>query len=82
MEIDFDVRRFGLPCRSFLHGLRDRFKLVSTQLAFVLQGTADEELPEVVLGTVRLHALDLHAGCWLVDPRASKPIDADADPDV
>jgi len=70
MEIDFDVRDFSWVTKSFLVNLRHKLKGISAQVAAVIQGTEDDELPEVVLATLRFHALDLLAGAWLHDPRA------------
>mmetsp|Transcript_60803 Transcript_60803/g.133051 ORF Transcript_60803/g.133051 Transcript_60803/m.133051 type:complete len:420 (-) Transcript_60803:198-1457(-) len=72
-EVDFDVRTFSWPTKSALCKLRDRMRSVTAHMAFVLQGTADEDLPEVVLADVRLHNVDLDQGAWIDDPRAPAP---------
>lgn len=70
MSFDFDVRTFRWFSRSMLCRLRGLFRTVSVHCAFVIQGTLDEELPEVVLGSVRIHAMDLDGSAWIEDPRA------------
>lgn len=70
MAIDFDVRKCTWVSKSALVKLRDRFRYISVQAAFVIQGTKDEELPEVVLASLRIHSMDLENAAWIDDPNA------------
>lgn len=68
MCIDLDFRMFTWLSRSLLFKLRKRFKEVSVHVAFVIQGTQDHELPEVVLGDFRIHGMDIEQTAWVDDP--------------
>lgn len=70
MCIDFDIRGMTWLTRSLLCKLRHRFREVSVHAAFVIQGTKDDELPEVVLGSLRIHGMDVDRAAWINDPRA------------
>jgi len=70
MCVDFDIRGTRWLSRSALVQLREKFRTVSVCCGFVIQGTADEELPEVVLACLRLHGMDIEHGTWIEDPNA------------
>jgi len=77
MEIDIDVRKFSWPTRSIVCRLREKLREVTVHMAWVIQGTEDDELPEVVLASMRVHNADLDRGFWVEDPRASCSPDLD-----
>jgi hypothetical protein len=57
VEIDFDVRRWALLARTTLVQLKDRVRDLPIKLAFMVEGTKDDELPERVLGCLSLSGL-------------------------
>ena len=58
-EVDVDVHRFSYTARLGLSGVRERIKDVVFDFGFVIEGHSDFELPENMLGAVRLSKLDL-----------------------
>jgi len=58
-EVDIDVHRFSYTARLGLSGVRERTKDVVFDFGFVIEGHSDFELPENMLGAVRLCKLDL-----------------------
>lgn len=58
-EVDVDVHRFSYLARLGLSGVRERIKDVIFDLAFVVEGHTDDELPEQILSSQRLSKLDL-----------------------
>lgn len=57
-EIDLDVHSFAYIARRAYYGYIDRLSPVVFENAFVLQGNRKEELPEVILGAVRVFRVD------------------------
>jgi hypothetical protein len=58
-EVDVDVHRFSYAARVGLAGVRDRIKDVVWDFGFLVEGHSDFELPENMLGAVRLSKLDV-----------------------
>ena len=58
-EMDIDVHSFSYAARSGLHEIHDRIASIVFELAIVIEGHADDELPEAILGCARLSRLDL-----------------------
>jgi len=58
-EVDVDVHRFSYAARVGLNGVKERIKDVVFDFGFVIEGHSDFELPENMLGAVRLSKLDL-----------------------
>lgn len=58
-EVDVDVHRFSYTARLGLGGVRERIKDVVFDFGFVIEGHSDFELPENMLGAVRISKLDL-----------------------
>ena len=58
-EVDVDVHRFSYMARLGLSGVRERIKDVVFDFGFVIEGHSDFELPENMLGAVRLSKMDL-----------------------
>ncbi|EOD37613.1 hypothetical protein EMIHUDRAFT_225159 [Emiliania huxleyi CCMP1516] len=58
VEVDMDISKEAIANR-VLGLVRPVSKLIVADLAFVLEGQRQEELPEVVLGAARLYNLDL-----------------------
>jgi hypothetical protein len=58
-EVDVDVHEFGFFANRGFHGLVPRFKQMVLDVGFVIEATSDHELPERILGCVRLVKLDL-----------------------
>ena len=61
LEIDIDVHNFSYLARQGLYGLLDRLPLMHLELAFLVEATGPDELPEQVLGAFELRGLDLRA---------------------
>ena len=59
LEVEFDVRMWSILARKTLHSLRDKFKDARSQIGMVIEGRNDDELPEQLLGCVRIHYLDI-----------------------
>ena len=58
MEIDTLVHKWNLMCRQGLHNMMPRYKDLDAEVGFVLQGQGDEQLPEQMLGAVRIMMVD------------------------
>lgn len=64
-EIDIDVHRFSYPARVGLSGIRERLRNVVIDVAWLVEGQTDEELPEQVASSCRLYRLDFDAAVQL-----------------
>ena len=58
-EIDIDVHIFGYMARTGLYGVIDQISSVIFDYAFVIEGHSDSELPEQILGCVRMSKLNV-----------------------
>eukprot|EP00887_Chlorella_sp_A99_P000473 scaffold17.g473.t1 len=58
LEVDLDVHNYAYIARRAFHGFMGRLAPVVFENAFVIQGNRQEELPEVVLGAVRMYRVD------------------------
>lgn len=58
LEVDLDVHNYAYIARRALQGLLGRLSSVVFEIAFVVQGNRPSELPEVVLGAVRVYRVD------------------------
>ncbi|KAG7670656.1 hypothetical protein Ndes2526B_g00441 [Nannochloris sp. 'desiccata'] len=58
IEIDIDVHSYAYIARRAFYGYLSRLAPVIFEHAFVLQGNRAEELPEVVLGAVKVYRVD------------------------
>lgn len=58
LEIDVDVHSYAYIARRAFWGYLTRLAPVIFENAFVLQGNRAEELPELVLGAVKVHRVD------------------------
>lgn len=56
-EIDLDVHNYAYLARRALSGYLNRLESVVFENAFLLQGNRAEELPEMLLGSVRLYRI-------------------------
>jgi len=71
LELGADVRRFSPMARDMLVRFRELIPKASLHFGFLIQGVADDELPEGLLGDVHVHYLSLLHGPRLIhDPRA------------
>jgi hypothetical protein len=57
-EVDINVNS-AMVARTIFGTVKSYAKSLVVDLAFIIEGTDSEELPERVLGSVRLHKLDL-----------------------
>lgn len=62
VELTIDIRGFNPLARSMLRRLRGQLQRAVIQLGILIQGCEDSELPEQLLGAVRLSHLDLLGG--------------------
>jgi len=58
MEMDILVKEWSIISRQGLFSLMPRYKDTDAQVGFVLQGADDDELPERMLGGVRIPYVD------------------------
>jgi len=57
-EVDVDIHRFNYVSRQGMFSLRSYLKQLTLDIGFVVQCEADDELPEKLLGCVRLTEMD------------------------
>ncbi|RHY02775.1 hypothetical protein DYB36_010364, partial [Aphanomyces astaci] len=69
-EVDVDVHVFSLVARTGIHALVDKTAGMLIDVAFVLQGESEDELPEQVLGVCRLVRVDLSKAAHVADVAA------------
>ena len=55
VEVDIDVHRFRYVARKGAHSFLESLKSMVIDIAFVVEGQDDEELPEQVQGATRIH---------------------------
>ena len=58
LEVDFDVRKWNILARSAFPNLKDKLRELTLDVAFVVEATADADLPERVLGCLTVHGID------------------------
>jgi hypothetical protein len=58
LEIDFDIRKWNILARSAFPQLKDKLRELTLDVACVVEASADEDLPERILGALTLHGLD------------------------
>ena len=58
LEVDFDIRKWNILARTAFPQLKDTLKDLSADLGLVVEGSADEDLPERLLGSLTVHGLD------------------------
>ncbi|CAI5738164.1 unnamed protein product [Peronospora destructor] len=59
-EIVIDIHAFSYMARRGIHSLIDKTSRLVIDLAFVIQGETEDELPEQVLGCCRLDRINVH----------------------
>jgi hypothetical protein len=64
-EIDVDIHTFSYIARRGIHLLLDKTTRLVIDVAFVLQGETEDELPEQVLGCCRLDRPDVQKAMGL-----------------
>ena len=64
-EIVIDIHAFSYIARRGIHSLLDKTSRLVIDLAFVIQGEAEDELPEQVLGCCRLDRINVHKAVHL-----------------
>uniref|UniRef100_A0A7S3Z124 Protein ENHANCED DISEASE RESISTANCE 2 C-terminal domain-containing protein n=1 Tax=Lotharella globosa TaxID=91324 RepID=A0A7S3Z124_9EUKA len=57
-EVDVDIHRFNYISRQGMYSFKDKLKELTLDIGFVVQCDTDDELPEKLLGCVRLKELD------------------------
>lgn len=58
-EVDVDAHEFNYLARKGLSGVTDHMCHMIVDFGFVVEGHSDDELPETIIGCVRLSKLDL-----------------------
>ncbi len=58
-EVDVDAHEFNYVARKGLAGVSDHFRNMVVDFGFVIEGQEDAELPEQMLGCVRLCKIDV-----------------------
>ena len=62
-EAVLDAHEFAFVAKKGLNSLLDRIGDMVIDISFTLEGHADEELPETLLGNARLSKVDLQTAC-------------------
>jgi hypothetical protein len=65
LEIDFDVRMWSFAARSALVNYHPRAKDAELDIGLLIEGKTDEELPEQILGCVRIKNIDILAAKFI-----------------
>ncbi|OWZ12789.1 putative mitochondrial protein [Phytophthora megakarya] len=64
-EVVVDIHAFSYIARRGIHSLLDKTSRLVIDVAFVVQGETDEELPEQVLGCCRLDRVDVNKSKYI-----------------
>ena len=59
LEIGYDVRGWVYPARSALVNYHHRAKEAEIEIAYVVEGKTDDELPEQILGCFKMVNMDI-----------------------
>jgi len=65
IEIDYDVRGWIYPARSALANYHHRSGEAELEIGYLVQGQADDELPEQILGCFKLNLMDITKARWV-----------------
>lgn len=65
LEIDFDVRNWNYPTRAAMVSYHHRAREAEVEIGYLLEGKADDELPEQILGCFTVSNMDIMAARWL-----------------
>ena len=65
-EIEFDIRHWSIIARKSLHSLHGKLKEARCQFGMLIEGKADDELPEQLLGCYRIHFIDIYEALNIV----------------
>ncbi|CAK9114151.1 unnamed protein product [Durusdinium trenchii] len=65
LEIDFDVRNWNYPTRAAMVSYHHRAREAEVEIGYLLEGKADDELPEQILGCFTVNNMDIMAARWL-----------------
>lgn len=69
MELDVNIKKFGLLANKTLPILLARLHLMQLSIAICIEGREEEEMPEGILGCVGVHNLSArpsHVPMWFV----------------
>jgi len=58
VEMTANIHMWGYLARKGLHAIKDKFSKFVVNVGFTIEGRADEELPEILLGGARIMHLD------------------------
>jgi hypothetical protein len=58
LEVDFDIRKWNILARSAFPTLKDKLRELTLDVACVVEATADDDLPERVLGCLTIRGID------------------------
>mmetsp|Transcript_49821 Transcript_49821/g.156857 ORF Transcript_49821/g.156857 Transcript_49821/m.156857 type:complete len:432 (+) Transcript_49821:1558-2853(+) len=64
LEIDYDVRGWVYLARSTLANYHHRAREAELEIGYLVEGKADDELPEQILGCFKLINMDITAAHW------------------
>lgn len=73
-QADFDGHRSGYATRLARHSLMHLSDSIVANVAFLVEGETDEELPEVLLGCATVHRLQCRSAKALVRPAPTYPL--------
>lgn len=65
IEIDYDVRGWVYPARTALANYHHRAAEAELEIGYLVEGKSDEELPEQILGCLKLYAMDITQAKWV-----------------
>lgn len=65
IEIDYDVRSWVYPARTALTSYHHRAAEAELEIGYLVEGKADDELPEQILGCFKLNNMDMTQAQWV-----------------
>jgi len=68
LELSFDVRQWAYVARQSLVGYRGLLKQAVVHIGYLVEGKAEDELPEQILAHFRIHFADVEQTRWIPSP--------------
>lgn len=65
IEIDYDIRSWVYPARTALANYHHRAAEAELEIGYLVEGKADDELPEQILGCFKMYDMDITQAQWV-----------------